>query len=51
MGGKALGPMKALCPNVGKCQSQKLGVGVLVNRGNGGAGFRGKSGKGTKFEM
>jgi hypothetical protein len=43
---KTLGPMK--------CQSQKVGVGGVVNRGEGGGdrGFlKGKSGKGIMFEM
>jgi hypothetical protein len=33
MGGKALGPLKALCPSVGECQDQEAGVGGLVSRG------------------
>jgi hypothetical protein len=33
MGGEALGPVKALCPSVGECQGQEVGVGVLVSRG------------------
>jgi hypothetical protein len=33
MGGEALGPVKVLCPSVGKCQGQEAGVGVLVSRG------------------
>jgi hypothetical protein len=33
MGGEALGPMKALCPSVGECQGQEVGVGRLVSRG------------------
>jgi hypothetical protein len=35
MGGKALGPGKALCPSVGKCQDQEAGVSELVSRGRG----------------
>jgi hypothetical protein len=35
MGGKALGPVKALCPGVGECQGQELGVGGLVSKGRG----------------
>jgi hypothetical protein len=31
--GEALCPMKALCPSVGECQGQELGVGGLVSRG------------------
>ena len=30
MGGKALGPVKAQCPNVGECQGGKAGVGKWV---------------------
>jgi hypothetical protein len=33
MGGEALGPVKALCPSVGECQGQEVGVGGLVCRG------------------
>jgi hypothetical protein len=32
MGVEALGPMKALCPSVGECQGQEMGVGGLVSR-------------------
>jgi hypothetical protein len=35
MGGEALGPVKALCPNVGECQGQEVGVGGLVSSGEG----------------
>jgi hypothetical protein len=35
MGGKALCPMKVLCPSDGKCQGQKAGVGGLVSRARG----------------
>ena len=35
MGGKVLGPVKALCPSVGECQGQEAGVGGLVNRRSG----------------
>jgi hypothetical protein len=35
MGGKALGPLKVLCPVHGECQGQEVGVGGLVNRGRG----------------
>jgi hypothetical protein len=27
MGGEALGPVKALCPSIGECQGQEVGVG------------------------
>jgi hypothetical protein len=33
MEGEALGPVKVLCPNTGKCQGQEVGVGGLVIRG------------------
>jgi hypothetical protein len=32
MGGEALCPVKVLCPSVGECQGQEVGVGVLGNR-------------------
>jgi hypothetical protein len=54
MGGEALGPVKALCPNIGECQGQEAGVGGLVSRGWGGwdRGFsEEKTGQGTTFEM
>jgi hypothetical protein len=33
MGGETLGPVKVLCPSVGKCQDQAAVVGGLVNSG------------------
>ena len=33
MRGEALGPVKVLCPSIGECQGQKVGVGGLVSRG------------------
>ena len=41
MGGEALSPVKALCPNVGEFQGRKAEVGGLVSRqrGNGIGGF------------
>jgi hypothetical protein len=54
VGGKALCPMKALCPSVGECQGQEVGVVGLVNRGRGywgGCFLEGKPGKGITFEM
>jgi hypothetical protein len=54
MGGKALGPVKALCPSLGECQDQEPRVGELVNRGRieGKRGFqRGNKEKGIAFEM
>jgi hypothetical protein len=35
MGGESLGPVKALCPSIGECQGQEVGVVGLVSRGNG----------------
>jgi hypothetical protein len=35
MGGEALCPVKALCPTVGECQDQEVGVGRLVSRDKG----------------
>jgi hypothetical protein len=53
MRGVALGPVKALCPSIGECQSQEAGVGRLVSSGSGERmGFsEGKPGKGITFEM
>jgi hypothetical protein len=53
MGGEALGPVKVLCPSVGECQGQEVGVGGLGSRGRrGDRGFsEGKLGKGITFEM
>jgi hypothetical protein len=35
MGGEALGLVKALCPRIGECQGQEVGVGGLGSRGSG----------------
>jgi hypothetical protein len=35
MGGEALGPVTVLCPSIGNCQGQEVGVGGLVSRGEG----------------
>jgi hypothetical protein len=56
MGGEALGPMKALCPNVGECKDQEVGVGGFVSRGRrkregGGYFSEGKPGRGITFEI
>ena len=53
MGGETLGPVKALCPSVGECQGQEVGVGGLMreNGMGGGQGSEGKQGKGITFEM
>jgi hypothetical protein len=58
MGGKALGPVKVLCPSIGKCQGKEAGVGGLVSRGwEVGWGCRGrrfsegKLEKGITFDM
>ena len=32
MGGESLGPVKALCPSIGECQGQEVGVVGLVSR-------------------
>ena len=42
MGGEALGPVKVLCPSIGECLGQEVGVGGLGSRGGG--GYRGLSG-------
>jgi hypothetical protein len=53
MGGEALGPANILCPSIGECQSQEMGVGGLVSRGRweGIGFFWGELGKGITFEM
>jgi hypothetical protein len=33
MGGESLGHVKALCPSVGECQGQEVGVDGLVSKG------------------
>jgi hypothetical protein len=47
------GPVKALCPSVGKCQSQEAGVGGLVRREREeevrGGGFRRETRKGNNI--
>ena len=45
--------MKILCPSIGGCQGQELGVGGLGSSGRGGhRGFlESKLGKGITFEM
>ena len=32
IGGEALGPVKVLCPSIGKCQGQEVEVGGLGSR-------------------
>jgi hypothetical protein len=53
MGGEALGSVKVLCPSIGECQSQEVGVGGLGSRGRGSdRGFSvGKPGNGITFEI
>jgi hypothetical protein len=54
MGGEALGPEKALCPIVGECQGQEVGVSGFVSRRRGErmrGGAEEKPGKGITFEM
>jgi hypothetical protein len=54
MGGKALGPLKALGPSIGECQDQEWEWVVCAAGGGGGEekGFlEGKLGKGITFEM
>jgi hypothetical protein len=54
MGGEALGRSKTLCPSIGECQSQELGVSGWVGEQGKGGGYRGfserKLGKGIAFE-
>ena len=51
MGGEALGPVKALYPNVEEWQGQKAGVGGLVSKGAREGFSEGKLEKGITFEM
>jgi hypothetical protein len=53
MGGEALGPVKVLCPSIGKSQGQEAGVGWLGSRvGGGDREFsEGKPEKQKTFEM
>ena len=53
MGGEALGLAKILCPSIGECQGQEVGVGELGRREEGVArGFlEEKLGKGIAFDM
>jgi hypothetical protein len=50
---EALGPVRMVCPSVGECQGQEMGVGGLVSRrGKGDRGYlEGKQGKGITFEI
>jgi hypothetical protein len=53
MGGEALGPVKVLCPSIGKCQDQEwewVGWGVWGGGGDRGIS-EGKLGKGITFQM
>jgi hypothetical protein len=53
MGGEALGLVKIICPIIGVCQGQEVGVGGLGSRVGGGCrGFlERKLRKGIAFEM
>jgi hypothetical protein len=53
MGGEALGPVKALCPYIGKCQDKEWEWLVWGAGGGGGARAfsKGKLGKGITLEM
>jgi hypothetical protein len=57
-GGEVLGPQKAQCPSLGKCQDREAGMGGLVNEewwwgcwGDVVGGLEGKRGKRITFEM
>ena len=52
-GRRALGPVNVLCPSIGECQDQEVGVGELESGGLGVArGFsEGKLGNGIIFGM
>jgi hypothetical protein len=54
VGEEALGLAKILCPSIGECQDQEVGVGGLRSRGRGeglGGFSERKLGKGITFEM
>jgi hypothetical protein len=54
MGREALDLVKVLCPSIGECQGQEVGLDGLVSRGRGEEieGFsEWKLGKGITFEM
>jgi hypothetical protein len=53
MGGEALGTVKVLCPSIGECQGQEVGVGRLGSRGEESDRWfsEGKPGKGITIEM
>jgi hypothetical protein len=48
MGGKVLGPLKALCPSIGECQNREASVGELVSRGGRGKDQIGGFQRGSK---
>jgi hypothetical protein len=51
MGEEALDPVKALCPSIGECQGQEVGVGGLGSSGGGGTKgiFGGETRKGDNI--
>jgi hypothetical protein len=54
VGGEAVGPVKVICPSIGECQDQEVGVGGLMNRVRGeriGGFWEEKRSKGITFEM
>jgi hypothetical protein len=54
MGGEALGPVKVLCPSIGKCQDQEwkwVGWGAGGEDGGNNGFLEGKLGKGITFEI
>jgi hypothetical protein len=58
MGGETLGLARIICPSIGECQGQEVGVGGLGEQwgvGGGEGGYRGfwerKLGKGISSEM
>ena len=51
MGGETLGLSKIICPSIGECQGQELGVGGLGSRGEYRGFSESKLVKGIAFEM
>jgi hypothetical protein len=52
MGGEALGLSKTICPSIGECQGQEVGVGGLGSKVGGHRGLlERKLGKGIAFEI
>jgi hypothetical protein len=49
MGGEALGLVNILCPSIGECQGQEVGVGGVGKQGEGIGDFREETRKGDSI--